>query len=274
MRGREIIKRLHAGERVYGTLAVSTSPHWPGALAPIGLDFIFIDTEHIAIERETLSWMCRTFSALGIAPIVRVPSPDPYEASMVVDGGSSGVIAPYVESAEQARALRGAVKFKPLKGVKLEAGLDDIDALEDDLVSYVEKRNADNMLILNIESVPAMEALDEILDVPGVDAVLIGPHDLSCSLGIPEQYDHPEFDRAVREIYSKARAKGVGAGMHFMFPQMGLEMDIEWIRAGGNLVIHSGDIIAASMHLGAEIAQLRAAVGDVAAVEPGEVVIV
>ena len=89
-----------------------------------------------------------------------------------------------------------------------------------------------------------------------------------------EQYDHPEFDRAVREIYSKARAKGVGAGMHFMFPQMGLEMEIEWIRAGGNLVIHSGDIIAASMHLGAEIAQLRAAVGDVAAVEPGEVVIV
>src|SRR5258707_5272328 len=109
---------LRAGRPVYGTLIVSDSPRWPASVAQIGLDFVFIDTEHIAIDRHPLSWMCHTYAALGLPPIVRIPSPDPYEATKILDGGAVGIVAPYVEAADQVRALRGAVKLRPLKGAK------------------------------------------------------------------------------------------------------------------------------------------------------------
>jgi 2-keto-3-deoxy-L-rhamnonate aldolase RhmA len=71
----KLLEHLHDGGRVYGTLIVSTSPRWPAEVAKLDIDFVFIDTEHISIDRELLSWMCRTYSALGLAPIVRIPSP-------------------------------------------------------------------------------------------------------------------------------------------------------------------------------------------------------
>src|SRR5947209_3962260 len=126
------------------------------------------------------------------------------------------------------------------------------------LRAYLEQRNADKILIANIESVPAIEALDEICSVPGLDAVLIGPHDLSCSLGIPEKYDHPRFDEAVRKIFRIARAHGVGAGIHYW---LGLEQEIAWARAGGNLVMHSSDLALFSRTLRADVEHLRQALG-------------
>lgn len=120
----------------------------------------------------------------------------------------------------------------------------------------MEKRNGDKILIANIESVPAIENLHEICSVPGLDSVLIGPHDLSCNLGIPEQYDHPRFDEAVRKIFAIAREHGVGAGIHFW---LSVEKEIEWSKAGGNLVMHSSDVASFSRTLKSEIEVLRKA---------------
>ena len=112
------------------------------------------------------------------------------------------------------------------------------------------------MLILNIESVPALEALDEILAVEGVDAILIGPHDLTSSLGVPEQYDHPAFVKAVNDIICKARERNVGAGIHVIFPEM-LEQEIQWAKLGANLIMHSADIIAFQRGMAREIDCIR-----------------
>jgi 4-hydroxy-2-oxoheptanedioate aldolase len=92
-----------------------------------------------------------------------------------------------------------------------------------------------------------------------VDAVLIGPHDLSCSLGVPEQYDAPEFDAAVRAIARGARARGVGAGIHSW---MGAAREASWARDGMNFFIHSADIIAMRETLSRDVRELRAALGD------------
>src|SRR5262245_42402682 len=188
MRGREIRQSLHEGRLIYSTAITAPSPRFPELLRKAGTDFVFIDTEHTPLGRETLSWMCQVFAALGIPPVVRIPSPDPYEAAKVLDGGAGGVIGPYVESAEQVRALTGAARWRPLKGRRLDEALRDPGTLEPELRAYLEARNDDTVLIINIESVPAINNLDAILAVPGLDAVLIGPHDLSCSLGVPEQY--------------------------------------------------------------------------------------
>ena len=259
MNGREIIQALHSGKRVYSSAMVGVSPLWPNLVKQSGIDFVFVDTEHTPIGRETLSWICHTYSALALPPVVRIPCNDPFEACKALDAGAGGIIGPYVETAEQVRGLVGAVKYRPLKGRRLQEALRDPNTLEPELRDYLEKRNGDKILIANIESIPAMENLHEICSVQGLDSVLIGPHDLSCNLGIPEQYDHPRFDEAVRKIFKIAREHGVGAGIHFW---LGLEQEITWSKAGGNLVMHSSDLATFSRTLKTEVAQLRHALGE------------
>lgn len=259
MTGRQIRDALHAGRYVYATAVAAASPRWPGVLRRAGADFVFIDSEHVARSRETLAWMCAAYHSEGIPPVVRIPSPDPYEACKVLDGGASGVIVPYVETADQARALAGAARYRPLKGDRLRRALHDPDTLEPRLQQYLLERNEGTILIVNIESVPAIEQLDSILAVPGLDAVLIGPHDLSCSLGIPEEYGHRRFDEAVRTIFSKARQHGVGAGIHFW---EGIDRELEWTKAGGNLLMHSSDATLFEQTLSQDLRQMRTALGD------------
>ena len=262
----ELKRRLRGGERIYGTLLVSDSPRWPAAVVDLGFDFVFIDTEHIAIDRAPLSWMCQTYRALGLPPIVRVTAPDPYQACTVRDGGAAGVIVPYVETPEQTRQMVGAVKYRPLKGKRLEAALQG-EPIEPELKAYLDEHNGSNTLILNIESRPAIERLDEILAVPGVDGVLIGPHDLSCSLGRPEKYDDPEFVRAARTIFTRARSRGLGAGIHSW---MGRDRMVEWARAGANLLIHEADLTTFAQNARRDIAHLRQTLGDSASAVSGE----
>ncbi len=213
MDGQEFRQRLHRGDRVYGTFISVSTPMWASVAKGTGIDFAFIGAEHVPHDRVELSWMCRMFAQHGIVPVVRIPSPDPYEACMAYDGGALGVIAPY-RDAEQVRQLVGAAHWRPLKGARLQRILDGVEPADLVLTDYLGARNADRTLIINIESVPALEALDEILAVPGLDAVLVGPHDLTTSLGIPEDYRHPQFVEAVDMIITKARGHNIGAGIH------------------------------------------------------------
>ena len=253
----QLRQKLHNGETVFGTLIVSPSPRWPDAVHGCGLDFVFIDTEHIALDRAQLSWMCQTYAALGLPPLVRIPAPDPYAATMVLDAGAVGIIAPYIESVEQVQFLRGAVKLRPMKGLKLQQMLGGAK-VEPELETYIDKGANERLLIVNIESVPAINALDSILAVPGLDGVLIGPHDLSCSLGVPERYDHPDFLAACETIFRKARSAGVGAGIHFWGEPA---QQARLLQMGANLLIHSADITLFKKHLQAELKAIKQAAG-------------
>lgn len=259
MNGSELIQAMRTGDRAYGTLVTSASPHLPPRLRDVGLDFVFIDTEHIPIDDHDLSWMCQTYAGMNLVPIVRIPEPDPYRACKVLDGGAGGIVAPYVETVQQVKDLRGAVKLRPLKGKKLADVLDGSETPSDELATYLKLRNQENVLIFNIESVPAVENLDALLEVPDIDAVLIGPHDLSVSMEIPEHYDHPNFDKTVRGIISKAREKGVGVGIHFWAD---LEQEIEWAKAGANLFLHSADVLLFAAALRKDLTEARSALGD------------
>ncbi len=264
MNGHQFREKLHAGERLYGTLIVSDSPRWPPAVAALGLDFVFIDTEHIALDRGAVSWMCQAYAALGLPPVVRIPKPDPFLASMALDGGALGIIVPYVESPEEVRSLAGAVKFRPLKGKVLQAALSGKAELDPVQAAYLAQYNRENSLIVNIESRPALEALDEILAVPGLDGILVGPHDLTTNLGIPEQYDHPAYIGAVDEIVRKCRARGIGVGAHVMYPA-GTSQEIRWAQMGANLIVHWADINAFRFAMQASLVEIKTALGDLPA---------
>ena len=159
-----------------------------------------------------------------------------------------------METVAEVKALRGAVKLRPLKGSRMaeqlstaSGGLDEAK-LGPELADYVKSGGAGRALVLNIESQPAIDNLEAMLAPElQVDAVIIGPHDLSCNLGIPEQYDHPRFKEAVKTIFAKARTAGVGAMIHHIGPLFGAGMQNsdaatmvrEW---GCNNLVTGGDL--------------------------------
>lgn len=264
MEGKEFVNRLKKGKRLYGTAILSPSPLWPSVVKKTGVDFVFIDTEHIPLDRTTLAWMCQVYKANGLPPLVRIPVPDSQEVYKVLDAGASGILAPYIESAEQVRRLVGAVKFRPLKGERLKKTLQNQDSLEAKLKEYLRDYNKGSFLMINIESVPALEKLEELFTVPGLDGAIIGPHDLSISLGLPEQYDNPRFEDAVIKIISKAREKGLGVGIHL---SESAEHQIKWAKAGANIILHSSDIALFRQRLKDDITEIRLALGE----EEGEI---
>jgi 2-keto-3-deoxy-L-rhamnonate aldolase RhmA len=259
MTGSEFLQRLKSGKRLYGTSITSSSPLWPPAVKRAGVDFVFLDTEHTPSDRITLAQMCLAYGALGLPPLVRILRPDPYEACQVLDAGAAGVLAPYIEHPEQVSRLLGAVKLRPLKGERLDQALRDRDCLGPELDDYLRCRCAQNFLLINVESVPALERLEELLAVPGLDGVIIGPHDLSVSLGVPEQYGHPRFEEALAAIIAKVREKGLGVGVHF--PQ-DARRQIQWSQRGVNIVLHSSDLFLFQQSLERDVRAMRQALGD------------
>ena len=255
-----MLDKLKKGERVYGSAFTSTAPSWALSLKKAALDFVFIDNEHISMNRADLARLCQLFKAYGITPVVRIPSPDAFLASQAIDAGAVGVIAPYLENVGQIRDLVGAVKFKPLKGEKLQRLLSGEEELNDSMKDYISRFNEGNLCIANIESVAAIERLDELLSVPGLDGVFIGPHDLSVSLGYPEQYDHPVFEEAVRKIIKVTRSKGLSIGVHFSLEP---ERQVRWAKEGANIIVHSFDIALFTQRLVHDMNIIREGLGDV-----------
>ncbi|MCF7944734.1 MAG: aldolase [Spirochaetia bacterium] len=257
-----IPEKLRNGIMMYGTLVVSSSPLWPEVIAASGVDFVFIDTEHIPLSREQTALMCRMYAAMGLPPLLRIPSPDPVKARMALDGGAAGIIAPYIENKEQVEGLIGSVKKRPIQGESLQRILQSSEYASQELESYVTVQNQHNALILNIESRTAVDNLHEILRYPEVDAVLIGPHDLSCSMGIPEQYDNPIFKEMVIHIIRTAREFGKGAGYHKGYGGEGIAFEKELIKQGMNLVLHEADIIAVQEKIKQDLKSLKSIAAD------------
>ena len=252
-------QKLSNNQNIYGTCILSTSPIWSKVVKGSGLDFVFLDTEHIPMDRTELTFLCQIYSAHGLSPIVRIPSPDPYAACMAKDAGAVGVLAPYIENIEQVQQMVGATKYRPLKGERLQSVLSGTDALSAEMKTYLEQFNQDSLCLINIESTIAVKRLDELLSVPGLDGIVIGPHDLSINMGIAEQYDHPDFEKTVKQIISKARSKGIAAGIHFPAHP---HYQIKWIKEGANIVLHSSDLRLFSQKLSEDMNSIKDAVGD------------
>ncbi|MGV8096689.1 MAG: HpcH/HpaI aldolase/citrate lyase family protein [Mangrovibacterium sp.] len=267
---KELLNKLKDGSTVYGTCITSMAPLWSKVARDAALDFVFLDTEHVPLERMEVAVLCQLYSSMGIAPIVRIPSPDPFRACQIVDAGAEGIVAPYIENTRQVKEMVGAIKYRPLKGEKLQKVLENPDRIEPELQAYLNHYNAGNLCIINVESTPAVEKLDELLSIPGLNGVFIGPHDLSVSMGLPEMYDHPEFEETVRRIIQTCRAKNIAVGIHFSeSPQR----QVKWLSEGINMVIHSSDLAIFSRGLARDIRQIKQSQGDVYLASSEDIVI-
>ena len=243
MNGAELKDRVQNGGIVYGTMiSMGRNPRWGSAFSNFGIDYAIIDTEHSPRGRTDVADFIAAFSFSGVVPIVRIPIPDSHYVTMALDAGAQGILAPYCETVEEAKEVVGAAKWRPLKGELLRKAVDSGEFPSQATKEYLEARNRNNVCIVGIESVPAIENLENILKVGGIDAIFVGPNDLSITLGIPDQYDHPDYEAALREIISKCQAAGVPTLMHHQT----VPLTIKWLQEGARFVLYSSD--ARSMH--------------------------
>jgi 2-keto-3-deoxy-L-rhamnonate aldolase RhmA len=270
MTGEELKQRTRAGGVVYGTmLSTARNPRWAATIAAFGLDYVIIDTEHSPQGRSDVANLLAALAGTGTVPIVRIPIPDSHYVTMALDAGAQGILAPYCETVEQVKEVVAAAKWRPLKGDLVTAVVDHGKFPSEMSREYLEKRSRNTVCIIGIESVPAIERLDAILGVEGIDAIFVGPNDLSISLGVPDQMDHPDYEAALRRILSICKAHGVPTLIHHQT----VELTTKWLREGARFVLHSSDTRA--MHAGVRayftpIREVGEEVGGSAAVAIGE----
>jgi 4-hydroxy-2-oxoheptanedioate aldolase len=257
---------LREGKNVYGTQISSTSPKMFDSVISLGLDFVFFCNEHVQYNIETLSWMCRAFKAAGVNPLVRILEPSPFLATQALDAGASAILVPYVEEIEDVIALIGAVKYRPLKGRKRMRILHGEEKPSEELKQYLIKHNSNNTLILNVESQKGVDSMSEFtniktLDGPGVDGLMIGPHDLSTSFDMPEQYMTKAFLDLSCGIIKNARSKGIAVGGHTGYRDS-LDLQVEWAKAGANIILHCSDAYLSANQLNNDLNQIKKCVGD------------
>jgi len=269
MNRQELKQAITGGRRVYGTLVCSPSPQLAGQIHKAKLDFVMLDGEHMPMDPQARGWMLRCYRAMGVAPIVRVGSCTYREAFQAVEHGAEGVLAPYIETVEEVKTLIAAVKYRPLKGERLRGVLDGSIILSQKEVDYFERYNDGNLVILNIESRVAVDNLESLL-LPGVDAVLIGPHDLSINLGIPEEYDHKLYLEYIQRVIDICRAWGVGVGCHSAWD---LPRQTEWARRGMNITMWNSDMGLFVRGINEDFAQVRGELGEEAGEAGGPVTI-
>jgi len=253
MTGKQFKEKLHNGERLFGTALTQPSPLWSEIYKNIKLDFVFIDNEHWPFSRNDIANLCQIYSNAGIVPIVRIPRPDPSLACMAVDSGALGIVAPYIEKVDQVKDLVGAVKYSPLKGNVLQSALKK-NEWNETTKSFIEEKNENRIVIINIESIPALENLSNLAAIPGLDGLLIGPYDMVLNMGIPNQYDHQKFLDAINKVVQIARENRIGAGIHAWW---GVEQEKEIVDMGVNMLIHASDYFATMTFLKNDFALLK-----------------
>lgn len=185
-------------------------------LAGAGYDWVVVETEHTAIDNSEVLRLMMAIEGAGSLPFVRVAWNDPIQIKAVLDSGAAGILVPMVNSAADARAAVDACKYPPLG--KRGVGLARAQGYGQNFKEYVERANEDGLLMVQIEHVDAVRNIEEILDVEGIDGTFIGPYDMSLSMGIPGQLEHPDILAAMDTVLEATKAKGLTPGIHLVHP--------------------------------------------------------
>ena len=195
-----------------------------------GFDWVFVDTEHGGFDLETVQDVCRVAGILGLTPLVRVADVQYPLIARALDCGAEGVIFPRVESPELLERAVSWTKFPPAgtRGFGLTRMA--VDYAEASMPQIMQYMNENVMTVLQIETVRAVEAREELLAIDGVDAVIVGPADLSVSLGIPGEFENPKLISAVESVMETCSRRNVVPGIHLRAPKLAADWRARGMR--------------------------------------------
>lgn len=229
-------KLLH--NEVASTLSVKLvkSVELPMMAKTAGFDGILVDMEHSSFDLETTSQLCTAALYAGISPIVRVPSKDHSFVSRVLDGGALGVIVPHIRSVQDALDVVAAAKFQPIGTRSSTNGLPQYQFRTIPAKISNPTTNDATMVIPMIETLEALELVEEIAAVEGVDSLLIGTNDLTAEMGIPGDYENPRLTDAYEKTIAACKKHGKWVGVGGLHARMDLverfcQMGARWVMA-------------------------------------------
>jgi len=230
-------ERLRAGETLLGTFVQLPHPVVVESLAPtVGLDFLCLEAEHSAMGEETVQAMIAAADGTGTPMLVRVEDNAWVPVARALDGGAAGVIAPRVNNAAEARALVGAARYPP----DGDRGIGPGRATAYGSNSGPDYRAGANQHVLigaQVETRRALDDLDGILAVPGIDLIFVGPMDLASSLGLTP--GSPELNAVIEDVVSRARAAGRAVGIFAVTA----EQVAHWVGRGVQVILFGSDLI-------------------------------
>lgn len=239
MQPNPVKQKLIAGGSAIGTMMFEF--HSAGvarAAAASGAEYSIFDMEHTGWSVETIRVLCATSHGTDMLPMVRVPATEYHFIARVLDMGAVGVMVPMVESAEQADVIVNSAKYPPVgrRGSAFGIGHDDYSG--GDVVAKMQQSNENQILIAQIETASGLENVEAIAAVDGIDVLWIGQSDLSASIGVPGQFDHPKFVAAVDRVIAACEANGKIGGFMVTTRDFG-----QWVAEKGfRMLAWSGDV--------------------------------
>lgn len=250
-----LLKKALSGSPLLGTWITVESPDVAEALSLVPLDFLVIDLEHSSLGYKEAERILMSLKG-DTAGIVRVPWNSHVEIKKALDIGAHGVLVPWVNSGEEARQVAASVLYPP-RGIRgfgpRRASLYGHIPLR----KYFETYEEDLIVIVQIETRQAVQNLEEILSVENINGILVGPNDLSASLGIYGLYDRPEFVETVREVAAKARGRKPLVAFFAPTP----EMAIAAYKMGYNMISFSADVFVLVQAYKGLVSSFKSAVG-------------
>lgn len=214
MRDNKVKQALRGGEPVIGTMVSEMrSPSIGMLLSNAGFEFFFIDMEHGAYDLQTVADMIKVARLADIVPLVRVPDGLYHLIARVLDAGAMGVMVPRVETRETVEQAVAAMRYPPLGHRGCSTGKGNSDYQKVAMWDFTRHANDNILAVMQIERQAAIDQIDDLLSVPGVDVALIGPADLTLSLGAPGPQDSA-VQEAIQKVVDAGKRHGVATGIH------------------------------------------------------------
>ena len=234
-------ERLIKGEKLLGTMISFTDhPEIAKIIKVCGFDYFIIDCEHGNFDYTSVARIMTVAREAGICGVVRIPDVRREVVLKYMDMGAGGLLLPNTETVEQAKALVEYAKYAPLgnRGVQMFRGHTGFEKITSP-VETMKKKNDETVMMLQIESPVGLGNIDELLGVEGIDALFIGPNDLSQSMGLMGQFEHPDFIAALDRVIAAAKKKKKFSGAHF---QVAGAL-VPWIAKGMTLNLWANEIV-------------------------------
>ena len=215
MKTNVVRSKLKRGEPSVGTWITMPDPFGAHLMSKTGFEWLTIELEHTPITFETAAQMFAIVAANGVVPLARIPWNTGENIKRVLDTGAWGIVVPMVNSRAEAEAVVKAARYRPI-GERSIGGSLHAANFATDASTYYAMANEEILVIVMAEHVEAVANIDDILSVPGLDAVFVGPNDLHASMGLAPTFDsdNAQFNAALKTILASAKQHGIAAGIH------------------------------------------------------------
>ena len=268
MKPSDLKRTLAEGKPAFGFMLFAIEGlRWSRMFEGSTLDYIIIDWEHASRDRTGLANLITVVKSSGTTCIVRTPDTEDVYVAEALDAGADGVLVPYCETVEEVQRCAFKLKYHPLKGEYFRRVAETGELPSEKTREYLGNRHKDHFFIMGVESMPAVNRLDELLECAPIDGIFVGPNDLTTSMGIPDEVEHPDYVATLKRIIDTGEAHGVPTMVH----QQTMSASTTALELGARFVLHSSDVGILLRGVQDDFAQLReVATGRFGAFESAE----